>query len=351
MRAPISLTAALCRWAFVAVAAAGVALAGPISVGDPLTSSAPAPVRLDGVRAGPPPVGAGRLRFFVVGDLPYSEAEHDQLAGMLADAARDRASFVAHVGDIKGGGQPCSDARNSRIAALFRAQRVPMLYTPGDNEWTDCHRHSAGGRDPLERLAALRRAFFADPGVLHNGALRPVVPDPAYPENAYVVRDGVLLALIHVVGSDNNRRPADPAAMGELAARSAANRALLRQAMAAARVLDIRAFVLLFHANPLFERRAPTPGFQPLFEDLGLLLDGFPGPVLAVHGDTHHYRFDQPLRDTHGDPVRRFWRLEVPGSPLPGGVWVDIDTRLAEPFKARVVYPVGLDTLEALRGD
>src|SRR5690606_35598316 len=36
-----------------------------------------------------------------------------------------------------------------------------LVYTPGDNEWTDCHRSRAGGFDPLERLAALRSLFFA----------------------------------------------------------------------------------------------------------------------------------------------------------------------------------------------
>ena len=27
-----------------------------------------------------------------------------------------------------------------------------LIYTPGDNEWTDCHRLLAGAYDPLERL-------------------------------------------------------------------------------------------------------------------------------------------------------------------------------------------------------
>ena len=41
--------------------------------------------------------------------------------------------------------------------------RGPVIYTPGDNEWTDCHRVNNGGYNPLERLDAhparvLRRA-------------------------------------------------------------------------------------------------------------------------------------------------------------------------------------------------
>ena len=35
-----------------------------------------------------------------------------------------------------------------------------MIYVPGDNEWTDCHRANNGGYDPLERLAFLRAMFY-----------------------------------------------------------------------------------------------------------------------------------------------------------------------------------------------
>ena len=37
---------------------------------------------------------------------------------------------------------------------------MPLLYTPGDNEWTDCHRPAAGRYNPLERLDAVRATFF-----------------------------------------------------------------------------------------------------------------------------------------------------------------------------------------------
>ena len=207
---------------------------------------------------------AAPLEFFAVGDLPYSDAETTYLRGLLEDAAAREPPFVIHVGDIKGGGQPCTDARVRKVALLFRQQPVPVVYSPGDNEWTDCHRERAGARDPLERLAALRRIVFADPGVLHTGPLQPVVPDPAYPENLYFARDGVLLAAIHVVGSNNNWKPGDAAAMAEFRKRTAANRALLERAARAARDMDARAVVLISHANPLFEERGARQGFVPV---------------------------------------------------------------------------------------
>jgi hypothetical protein len=253
---------------------------------------------------------------------------------------RDAAPFIVHVGDIKGGGEPCTDGRNARIAQLFRMQPVPVLYTPGDNEWTDCHRPSAGARDPLERLAALRTTFFADPAILRRPELGVRVPDPAFPENGYLVRDGVVLALIHVVGSGNHHRSAHRAPTAELRARSAANRALIEQAIVAANQAAARAFVLIFHANPSLERTRPPVGFRPLHEDLRRVLAGFSGPVLAIHGDTHQFQVNQPFKDARtGVPIERLWRLEVPGSPLVGGVWVTVEAAgSAEPFSVNVVY-------------
>ena len=43
---------------------------------------------------------------------------------------------------------------------------------------------------------------------------------------------------------------------------------------------------------------------------------GFDGEVLLVHGDTHRFRVDSPLRDpASGVPVANFTRVEVFGSP------------------------------------
>lgn len=282
-----------------------------------------------------------RLRFFVVGDAPYADAEYAPLERLLSDAAAQQPAFIVHVGDIKGGSQPCTEARNRRVAQLFEQQPVPMLYTPGDNEWTDCHRQSAGGLDPLERLAAVRERFFEDADILHHQALGLSVPDPRFPENAYGLKNGVMIVLMHVVGSNNNRRPALASAMDEWQQRSRANRMLLQQATVAANTAKARAMVLFFHANPLFERSAPRAGFAPLIEDLQRLLEDYPGPVLAVHGDTHRFQFNQPFERQYQATSNsdRLWRLEVPGSPFLGGVWVAVTDDPGRPFAISVVYP------------
>jgi hypothetical protein len=287
-------------------------------------------------------VHAQPVRFFAIGDVPYSDGEVVYLRALLEDASAERPPFMLHIGDIKGGSQPCSDARIQGVAELFRAQSAPFLYTPGDNEWTDCHRQRAGARDPLERLAVLRQIVFADATVLHNGALQPVVPDPAYPENLYFGHEGVLVVLMHVVGSNNNFKPKNAAAMAEFEARAAANRALLERAAAAADAMQARALVLAFHANPLFEGHAARRGFVPVKQDLRQLLSVYAGPVLLIHGDTHRFRLDHPLADADGRRIERFSRLEVPGSPFVAGVWVTVDADATPVFDAEVVYPNAL---------
>jgi hypothetical protein len=282
---------------------------------------------------------AAPLRFFAVGDLPNSSTEAERLARLLALAAAEEPAFIVHVGDIKGGGQPCTDARNRAIAELFRAQPVPMVYTPGDNEWTDCHRLTAGRLDPLARLESLRRMFFADAAVLHNGGLGLTAPDPRLPENAWFIRDEVLFVVLHIVGSNNGWQPRNPPGHAEFEARSRANRALLDQALAAGQGAGARAVVLIFHANPRFER-PNKPGYLAFKQDLARLLAHFDGPVLVIHGDTHSFKLDRPLRDpATGAPIARLQRLEVPGSPVVAGVWVSVDPDADEVFSVRTLYP------------
>lgn len=280
------------------------------------------------------------LRFFAFGDLPYSPSETELLASLLGEVAKRRPEFLVHVGDVKGGNAPCTDRGLGHLAELLRAQPVPVVYTPGDNEWTDCHREPAGGYDPVERLSRLRSLYFADSDVLRLRELEIFRTDTAYPENYWFLRDGVFFVTVHVVGSHNNATPGDAIAREELHARSKANRRHLRAAVEAANKVDALALALLFHANPGIEKPVSPRGFDWFHEDLAALLDGYPGPVLAIHGDTHQYRYDHPLKDLEtGQQIRRFTRLEVPGSPEVAGVWVQIEPGSEEPFSVELVTP------------
>lgn len=288
------------------------------------------------------------LRFFAVGDLPYSQSEMEPLRDLMAEGAAGGTPFVVHVGDIKSGSSPCTDEGLSEVAALFRAQSVPVVYSVGDNEWTDCHRKSAGGLSPLVRLKRVREMFFGDPGVLKLAALSPVRDSPAYPEIYAFLRNGVLVAALHVVGSNNGYDRSDTVASAEFVARDAENRRFLKRLLESPQGRNARALVLAIQADPLFENGAGPVGFKGFKLQLADLMGTFKGSVLVLHGDTHRFRKDQPLLDPkRGAPFDRLWRIEVPGSPIVGGVWISVDPSAAEPFQAHPVYAVSLRRIES----
>ena len=44
---------------------------------------------------------------------------------------------------------------------MFSQFNKPVVYLPGDNEWTDRHHTNNGDYDPIERLAHLRKVTAA----------------------------------------------------------------------------------------------------------------------------------------------------------------------------------------------
>lgn len=267
--------------------------------------------------------------FLVVADAPYTPGDVPRLARLLAN--NTDVDFMVHLGDIKSGGSRCDDRRYEPVVAVFARQPRPLVFGPGDNDWTDCRRASAGGYDPAERLAHLRQRLFSDPATLRLAELQvrlAPLPDPP-PEIFWFRRHGVLFVNWHVVGSYNNRYPRDKAAMAEYRTRRQANHAVMQAALAALTPQD-RAVVVLQHANPGMQRERPHPGFVGMQEDLAELLAQTRVPVLLVHGDTHDFQFDQPwLGRPNGD---RLWRLEVPGFPHLAGIRVRLGDDRNRPF-------------------
>ena len=94
---------------------------------------------------------AQRFDFVAMGDVPYLTPAHfTYFERLTARVNGIRPAFTIHVGDIKSGSSRCDDALFHRMLGMFNAYEQPFIYTPGDNEWTDCHRPDNGGFDPLE---------------------------------------------------------------------------------------------------------------------------------------------------------------------------------------------------------
>ena len=77
---------------------------------------------------------------------------------------RAKVDFALHTGDIKSGSTLCNDFYYTRFEDLSDSLNFPSLWTPGDNDWTDCHRTNNGPYNPLERLDYLRARFYDEDG-------------------------------------------------------------------------------------------------------------------------------------------------------------------------------------------
>ena len=104
---------------------------------------------------------------------------------------------------------------SSRPSTRISSSNDPFWYTPGDNEWTDCHRVNNGSYLPTERLANVRSLFFPVPGQTTGGTTMPVVTqaassDPAmqpFVENTMFTKSCVTFGDVHVVGSNDDGDP------------------------------------------------------------------------------------------------------------------------------------------------
>jgi hypothetical protein len=252
---------------------------------------------------------AGHFSFAVIGDVPYGPAQAAAFPSWIDQINAADPDMTFHVGDIKAGSGRCDDAYYRMIRTQFDRFTGPLLYTPGDNEWTDCHRANNGAYNPLERLAFDRSVFFETPDVtLGQQPLRVESQAAAgFPENVQLRARGVSFATLHVVGSNNGLQPwsglglTAPTAeqLAEQEARMANAIAVLRDSFADARQRNDRAVVLLMQAD-MFDssytpRWADISAFQPLVQAIVDESSAFDGEVYLVNGDSHVYTADEPL--------------------------------------------------------
>ncbi|MDP3512300.1 MAG: hypothetical protein Q8S20_06090 [Sulfuritalea sp.] len=276
------------------------------------------------------------IAFGLFGDTPYNRWEREHLPDLIAEMDGENLAFVIHDGDIKSGDGVCSDEAFKDILAVFRKSAHPLVYVPGDNDWTDCHRKSNGRYDPVERLDKLREWFYPDDFSLGRRRLKleRQSHDPAfarYRENVRWEIGGALFVALNVPGSDNNyhgtRRTGGP--VPEFIERSAANRAWLAQAFALARSRKLAGILIAIQGNPGFHAAnagKPSPGYRDVLIQLREETQAFAGQVVLVHGDTHQHRIDQPMEDPDtGETVRNFTRVETFGSPFFGWVRGQVD--------------------------
>jgi hypothetical protein len=314
----------------------------------------------------------------VIGDWPYTDTLLTN-AKLLTDSvnADQAVDAVIHVGDIHSGSMPCTSAGilppipdsdpgfNQQIYYHFQQFEAPVVYTPGDNEWTDCYKTKAfASGDPLKELAALRTLFFARPGKTLGRREKDVWSQaqhyrPAFPSDAQFVenviwQDGkVVFVTLNLPGSNNDKLAwkngfeNDAAQDREVEERTAAAERWLTKAFALAKHEHAKAVVIATQAD-FWDPEASAPGgngvdgYTSVVRRLAGLSLWFGYPVMLLNGDSHTFVADRPLADptsTTGQihntlAVPNLSRITVQGAKEKPAAWLrlTIDTRTPQVF-------------------
>jgi hypothetical protein len=301
------------------------------------------------------------------GDLPYSDVQAQTgVPNLIADMNGSDLEFSVHDGDLKAGnGTPgsvtpttCVDALYTQGLGYLDSLDRPAMFTPGDNDWTDCDRTSNGGFNDVERLTHERRVFFGTNHSLGRHTIRQevqsspnclgwdygtssTVPAPCVENRRWTFKK-VTYATVNIQGTCNNRCSSgagDPAGdEAEYQARNPADLQWLQDTFYEANADGSVAVMIVGQADPGFDdsdaTRAPTRNPRTLAEDdanaahdgfvsfltkLRDLTIAFGKPVVYVHGDSHYFRVDKPLQDSSGRRVENFTRVETFGDNQQNG--------------------------------
>jgi hypothetical protein len=278
------------------------------------------------------------------GDWPYGNII-DTAPGFIAQVNSDPdVELAVHVGDIHSGSQACSDTYNHEIYDYFQQFSDPLVYTPGDNEWTDCQKtKELSSGYPIDELNKLRALFFAAPGHTLGGSPKTVLSqangfDAAHPEDAAYVENVMweqartLFVTLNFPGSNDDHLPwaapfSNPTAQAdEIARRDAANSRWLAKAFATATAHGDAAVMIAWQAD-MWDAAQVAPGgdglasYDFIVSQLADLSRAFAKPVLLVNGDSHLYEADRPL----ADPTAAAYGYHPVSAPVPNLSRITVD--------------------------
>ncbi len=310
------------------------------------------------------------LTIAVYGDAPYGTTPTDTSETVATPAfiqavnADPSVSLVVHVGDIHSGKQYCTQSYDQTVFDMWTAYSDPLVYTPGDNEWTDCNKSGEGGGvndssgnpvdyaggDPLANLSLIRSMFFAKPGLALGGGCKHVLSqsqcrDKTHPTDAKFVENvmwkdsGVLFVTINLPGGSNNDHDiwfgsstVSAAQAQEITERTNADLHWLDAAFAQAKHENTAGVVIVAQADMWDPEKgaAHQTEFEPFVKSIADHTAAFGKPVLMFNGDSHVYQTSNPLSATatlaYMHPadaslprydVPNFHRVVVHGSTMP----------------------------------
>jgi len=259
----------------------------------------------------------------ILADMPYSDKEKTMLQGPNGNLYRlineISPSVVMHLGDLKNGGESCTDTLLKEHKVLLN-QVYPgkVIYTPGDNDWTDCDRSSLPYNfDELERLDYLVKLMYQTPPLLTNN-LEAITSQEPQIENKLWINNRLAMSTIHLVGTSNGRAHIEKSqqknAIAKADTRDTLNLIWLKNIEN--KTKDFDALIIGFQAD-IYQKSVITSKacndssskscdafaiYRQAFKDLASRIKK---PVLISHGDTGEFCFERLERN--------LWHLNAAG--------------------------------------
>jgi hypothetical protein len=218
--------------------------------------------------------------FYVIADIPYSDAEAAIFEQQI-DAIPSDAEFVVHLGDIRSarGGPKCEQAQYSNVATILRRSPSPVLILRGDNDWPDCPNPEEGYQFWANSFTSFEKKWQSK---------LTVVRESGRDENFTFVYKTILFVGLRMVGGGSDEddsiwstRLADQAdwTMGLIQTYQTKLRSDFKDSSLVGRVI-------------LFGHSDPTDVHRPFFDPLvAFIQDELKNtiPILYMNGDTHEW--------------------------------------------------------------
>ena len=188
--------------------------------------------------------------------ISYGDIQPKDMKGLLGKINMENSSLIVHVGDTQISNSPCTESLNLLQYDLINSLNAPVLYTPGDNEWLDCHDKDKGNSFNLERLDFIRKTYFSNNLTLGKNPL--IVENQkrnGYPENARLMQNNVVFITTHIVGGNNNFDPFSKKNTFEYLKRNDANIDWITKSFK--KYNEASAFIVIMHANIFSTKNIP----------------------------------------------------------------------------------------------
>ena len=223
----------------------------------------------------------------------------------------------------------------------FASLKQPLIWVPGDNDWTDCWGRYGPSTlpyfDPLERLALERTLFTSTDQSLGRKTLTLTRQSDEgglyalYSENVRWKYGPVVYIGLNAQGSNDNYPYAGvdgetrPAAeierqRAEERARKAANLQWLHDGFEYAKRVRAKGVMVIQQADLNFNNEqhlADTRSWDAFPDYVNALRTetlAFRGQVALVHGDSHYFKMDKPLNGPGDGVLANFTRVETFGA-------------------------------------